>query len=157
MVQWSQFVTFASSRGYWRGSLWINVFKRSSSNSEGLPERGVSLMSKRSSLKRENYFHAVLSPLAPIHSANVSGRLRCFRPSIELNEKNMSEMFQFLHLALNFLASTVPFTIFQCKIIDWSPFRIHIDCHFLFEVQLLCLSLIVELLPFEDSEWSRGR
>ena len=31
-----------------------------------------------------------------------------------------------------------------------------IDCHFLFEVQL-CLSLHIEVLSFEDSEWSRGR
>ena len=64
MVEWSQFITFASSRIHWRGSLWINVFKRSSSNPEGLPERGVSLMSKRSSLTRENHFHAVVSPMA---------------------------------------------------------------------------------------------
>ena len=58
MVEWSQFFTFTSS-----GSLWINVFKRSSSNSEGLPERGVSLMSKLTSLKRENHYLAVLSPM----------------------------------------------------------------------------------------------
>ena len=64
MVQWSQFITFASSRVHWRGSLWINVFKRFSSNPENLPERGVSLMSKRSSLKRENYFLTLLSPLS---------------------------------------------------------------------------------------------
>ena len=32
-----------------------------------------------------------------------------------------------------------------------------IHCHFLLEVQLLCLSLQIELLTFEDSEWSRGR
>ena len=32
-----------------------------------------------------------------------------------------------------------------------------VDCHFLFEVQLLCLSLLIEVLSFEDSEWSRGR
>ena len=32
-----------------------------------------------------------------------------------------------------------------------------IDCHFLFEVQLLFLSLHIEVLSFEDSEWSRGR
>ena len=31
-----------------------------------------------------------------------------------------------------------------------------IDCHFLFELQLLCLSLRIEVLSFEDSEWSRG-
>ena len=43
---------------------WINVFKRSSSNPESLPERGVSLISKRSSSKWENHFLAVLSPMA---------------------------------------------------------------------------------------------
>ena len=31
-----------------------------------------------------------------------------------------------------------------------------IDCHFLYEVQLLCLSLHIEVLSFEDSEWSCG-
>ena len=31
-----------------------------------------------------------------------------------------------------------------------------IDCHFLFEVQLLCISLHIEVLSFEDSEWSHG-
>ena len=66
MMEWSQVITFASSRVHWRRSLSINEFKRSSSNPEGLPERGVSLMSKRSSLKRENYFLAVLSPLSLI-------------------------------------------------------------------------------------------
>ena len=45
MVELSQFITFASSRIHWRGSLWINVFKRYSSNPEGLSEREVSLMS----------------------------------------------------------------------------------------------------------------
>ena len=120
MVEWSQFMTFASSRVHWCGSLWINVSKRSSSNPEGLPERGVSLMSKRSSLKRENPFLAVLFSMAivPIHDANVSGRLRCFRPFIELKEKNMSEMFQFLHFSLHFLASTVPLTIFKWQIFN---------------------------------------
>ena len=92
---------------------WIivdNVFKRSSSNPEGLPERGVSLMSKRSFLKGEKHFfcRAVSDGIAPIHSANISGRLRCFRPSIELKEKNMWKMFQILHLELHFLASTAP-------------------------------------------------
>ena len=32
-----------------------------------------------------------------------------------------------------------------------------INCYFLFEVQLLCLNLNVDVLTFEDSEWSRGR
>ena len=40
-------------------------------------------------------------------------RPRWFRPSIELKEKNMSEMFQFLHLALHFLASMPPLTMFK--------------------------------------------
>ena len=68
-------------------------------------------MSKRSSLKRETHFLAVLSQMefSP-HGANISGRLYCFRPSIELKEKNMLEMFQFPHLALHFLASTAPLT-----------------------------------------------
>ena len=37
------------------GSLWINVFKRSSSNSEGLPASGVSLMLKRSRFSIEHF------------------------------------------------------------------------------------------------------
>ena len=37
-----------------------------------------------------------------IHSANVCGRLRCFCPSIELKEKNMSEMLQFSPLGTPF-------------------------------------------------------
>ena len=44
--------------------VWINVFQRSPSNPEDLPEHGASLMSKRSSLKWENYFLVVLSPMA---------------------------------------------------------------------------------------------
>ena len=52
MVEWPRFVKFASSRVHWRGSLWIDVFKRSSSNPESAPKRGVSLMPRWSSLKR---------------------------------------------------------------------------------------------------------
>ena len=63
MVECSQFIKFTSSRVHWHGSLWINVFKWSSSNPEELPEHWVLLMSKRSSLKRENYFCAILSPI----------------------------------------------------------------------------------------------
>ena len=113
MMERSQLITFASSRVHWRGSLWINVFKRYLSNPEGLPEREMSLMSKRFSLKRENHFfcRALSDGIVPIHSANVSGHHRCFHPSIELKE--MSEMFQFLHLALHFLASTTPLTSFK--------------------------------------------
>ena len=64
MVERSQFITFACFRVHWLGSLCINKFKWSSSNPEDLPERGVSLMSKRTYLKRENHFLAVLSPMA---------------------------------------------------------------------------------------------
>ena len=32
-----------------------------------------------------------------------------------------------------------------------------IDCHFLYQVQLLTLNLHIEVLLFEDSEWSGGR
>ena len=64
MVELPQFITFASTRLQWRGLLWINMCKRSSSNPECLPERGVSLLSKRSSLKREKHFLAALSPTA---------------------------------------------------------------------------------------------
>ena len=56
MVEWSQVIIFASSRLQWLGSLWINVFKKSSWNPEGLPKRGVSLMTKRSTLKRKKIF-----------------------------------------------------------------------------------------------------
>ena len=91
----SQFIIFAISRVHWRGSLWINMFTRSSSNPKGLPERGV-LMRKRSSLKRKKktfYCRALSDCIILIHGANVSCRFRCFRPSIELKEKNMSEVF----------------------------------------------------------------
>ena len=57
--------------------------------------------------------HALSDGIVPILGANVSGRLCCFRPSIELKEKNMSEMFQFFHLALHFLASMAPLAIFK--------------------------------------------
>ena len=43
---------------------WITVLKRSSSNPEGIPERGLSLLSILSSLKRENHFLVMLSPMA---------------------------------------------------------------------------------------------
>ena len=56
---------------------------------------------------------ALSDGIAPIHGANVSGRLCCFRPSVEFKEKNMSEMFQILHLALHFIASTALLTIFK--------------------------------------------
>ena len=116
MMKWSQFITFSSTRVHWRRSLWINVFKRSSSNPESLPEHGVSLMSKRSSLKRKKKSfscRALSDSTVPIHGTNVSGRLRCFRPCIELKENNMSEMFYFLNFALHFLASTASLTIFK--------------------------------------------
>ena len=43
-----------------------------------------------------------------VHGANVSGHLRCFNSSTELKQKNISEMFQFLYLAIHFIASTAP-------------------------------------------------
>ena len=105
MVKWSQFITFTSSRVHWHGSLWINVFNRSSSNPEGLSERGVTRMSKRSSLKRENHFLAVLSPIAlsPYTAQMFLAAHAAYVPLLNAKEKNMSEMFQFLHLALHFL------------------------------------------------------
>ena len=56
---------------------------------------------------------ALSDGIIPIDGANVSDRLRCFHPSIELKENNMSEMFQFLHLALHFLVCTALLTIFK--------------------------------------------
>ena len=38
-----------------------------------------------------------------------------------------------------------------------SGMGLFIDCHFLFQAQLLCLSLHIEVLSFEGSEWSRDR
>ena len=60
-------------------------------------------------------FRVLSYDVVPIYDANVSGRLRCFSPSIELKKKNMSEMFQFLHLAFHFVASTAPLTIFKSQ------------------------------------------
>ena len=56
MVEWSQFITFASSRVHWCGSLWINVFKWSSTNPKGLPEGGVSTNVKTILLKTRKPF-----------------------------------------------------------------------------------------------------
>ena len=65
-------------------------------------------------LKKKTFScHALCDGIVPIHGANVSGRLRCFLPSIEAKEKNMLEMFQFLHLTLQFLASTAPLIVFK--------------------------------------------
>ena len=64
MMEWSQFITFASSQVQWLGSLRIIVFKRSSSNPKGFPEYRVSLMSKWSFLNQENHFLAMLSLMA---------------------------------------------------------------------------------------------
>ena len=112
MVEWSQFVTFTSSQVHWRGSFWINVFKRSSSNLEGLPERGVSLMAKRSSLKRENHFFAVLSlkALSPYMFLAASA---AFTPSLNSNRRICQKCSNFPILELHFLASTAPPTIFK--------------------------------------------
>ena len=112
MMDWSQFITFASSWVHWLGSLWINAFKQSSSNPKGL-ERGLSLMSKWSFLKWPFSCSALSDGIVPMRSTNDFGCLCSFYPFIELKEKNMSEMFQFLHLALHFLVSTAPLTIFN--------------------------------------------
>ena len=88
MVDWSQFITLASSGVHWHGSLWINMSKRSSPNPESLPERGVANI-KTILLKTRKPFscRALSDDFVPIHGVNVSGRLRCFRPSIELREE----------------------------------------------------------------------
>ena len=114
MVEWSQFIKFFSFRVHWHGSLWINVFKRSFSNPEGLPERGVSLMSKLSSLKRENHFIVMLSPMAlsPYIVQMFLAASTAFAPLSNSNRR-CEEIFQFLHLALLFLASAAPLTIFK--------------------------------------------
>ena len=57
--------------------------------------------------------HALSNSIVPIHGANVSGHLCCFCPSIELKKKNMSEVFKLLLLALYFLESTAPLTVFK--------------------------------------------
>ena len=54
--RWNGHICQFSSSLHWHGSLWINAFKLSSSNPEGLPKRGVSLMSKRSSLNEKTFF-----------------------------------------------------------------------------------------------------
>ena len=78
------------------------MFKLFSSNPEGIPERGVSVMSKEPPQNEKTIFCRVLSNgIVPIHGANVSCRL-CCHPSIELKEMDISEMFQFLNLALHF-------------------------------------------------------
>ena len=59
---------------------------------------------------------ALSDGIIPIHGANVSGCLRCFRSSIELKDKKKSKMFQFPHLALHFLASMVPLTVFKWQL-----------------------------------------
>ena len=52
-------------------------------------------MSKRSSLKRENHFLAVLYPmvLSPYTAQMFLAPSAAFIPSIELKENNVSEMF----------------------------------------------------------------
>ena len=63
---------------------------------------------------RKPFFCCALSDsIVPKDRANVSDHLLCFCASIELQEKNMSELFQFLHLALHILTSTAPLTIFK--------------------------------------------
>ena len=118
MVERSQFITFTSSGVHWRGSLLINVFKRPS-----LPYRSSLTWSvtnvKIILLKTRQPFswRALSDGIVPIHGTNVSGRLRCFRPS--LNSEEYVGNVPILHLALHFLASTAPFTIFK-----WENFNL---------------------------------
>ena len=120
MVEWSQFITFASSRVHWRGSLWFNVFKPSSSNPESLPELGESLMSKRSSLKGENHFLAVLSPMALSPYM-----VKCFWPPPSLLSLYWTQREEYVGNVPTsphdtpFLASTAPLTIFK-----WQNFTV---------------------------------
>ena len=60
-------------------------------------------------------FLAVLSSMAlsPYMAQMFLAASAAFASSIELKEKNMSEMFQFLHLALHFLVSMAPLTILK--------------------------------------------
>ena len=114
LVEWSEFITFANSRVHWRGWLWIKEFKQSSSSTEGLPERGVSLLSKGSFLKWENYFLAVLAPMAlsPYAAQMFPAASAAFAPLLN-SKRNMSDMFQFHYLALHFLGSTAPLSILK--------------------------------------------
>ena len=109
MVEWPEFITFASFRIYWRGSLWINVFKRSS-NPKGLPELGVSLMSKR-----EIHFLAMLSLMAFSHyTAQVFlAASAAFAPLLNSKRRICQKCSNFPAWHSHFLASMVSLTIFK--------------------------------------------
>ena len=114
MVEWSQFITFASSRVQWCGSLWIHVFKWSTSNPKGLPEQGVSLMSKRSPLKQENHFLAMLSPITLSHTwCKCIWLPLLLSPLYWTQREEYVGNIPFLHMALHFLASMAPLTNFK--------------------------------------------
>ena len=98
MVEWSQFITFASSRVHWRGSLCLNDLHQTFLNVECHYYQNDPPLQMRKPFS----CRALSSGIVPIHGTNVSGCLCCFHPSIELKEKNILEMFQFLHLALQF-------------------------------------------------------
>ena len=70
--------------------MWINVLKLFSSNSEDLCEHAKTIL-----LKTRKPFSCrdPSDDIVSVQGANVSDRLGCFRPSIELKEKDMSEMF----------------------------------------------------------------
>ena len=53
IVEWLQFITFASSRVHWRGWLWINALNDLYHTRNVFLERGVLLMSKWTSFKRK--------------------------------------------------------------------------------------------------------
>ena len=95
-------------------SLWINVFKWSSSKPKDLPEYRVSVMSKWSSFKRENHFLAVLSPIACPHT-----RRKCFWPLPLLLPLCWSQGEEYIGnvsispLGTSFLASAAALTIFK--------------------------------------------
>ena len=110
MVGWSQFITFANSRVYWRESLWIDVLKRSSWTWSVSNVKMILLKTRKPFSCR-----ALSNVIEPIHGGNVSGWPRCCFLCIELRENKLSEMVQFLHLELHFLASTVPLTILKLQ------------------------------------------
>ena len=101
MVEWSEFITFTSFWVHWRGSLWINVFNDLHQTRKSCWMWSVTNV-KTILLKTRKPFscRSLSNGIVPIPGANVSGRLRCFCPSTEFKEKNMLEMFQFLHLTI---------------------------------------------------------
>ena len=117
-AEWSQLTTFSSSRVHWRGSLWINVFKRFSSNPEVLTERGVSLMS---SLKRENHYRAVLSQmtLSPYTAQIFLAASAAFAPLLNSKRRICRKCFNFSTWhSIFYLRSLFQTTKFQY--VNWS-------------------------------------